>query len=260
VRRGAVIVPLVLTAALAAPSLPPAAAAPRTSPLPTAVHLVKAGDTLGAIAGRYGVSVGSLVAANGLAGPGARLRIGQRLVIPPETIARVRGALPRLGRRRLASPRTMILAVPDFAELLPSFMWPVDGPVSSTFGRRRMGWHRGIDIIADLGTPVLAAAPGAVVSSAYETRYGRVVKIQHANGFMTVYAHNDENVVELGDRVGLGQIIATVGRTGRATSHHVHFEIRHAGFAYNPLYLLPLPPRLTQLVEPEDEEPDEGDD
>jgi len=112
--------------------------------------------------------------------------------------------------------------------------------------------------------PLLASARACenhvyLVSSTYETRYGRVVKIQHANGFMTVYAHNDDNVVELGDRVVLGQIIASVGRTGRATNHHVHFEIRHSGFAYNPLYMLPLPPRLTQLVEAEDEESDEAD-
>src|SRR5262249_1604525 len=104
-----------------------------------------------------------------------------------------------------------------------------------------------------------ARASGAVVTSGYETRYGRVVKVEHGNGFMTAHATNDENMVEAGGRVVSGQVIASVGRTGRATSHHVHFEIRHAGLAYNPLYMLPLPPRLTQLVEPEDEEPDEAD-
>jgi murein DD-endopeptidase MepM/ murein hydrolase activator NlpD len=82
-----------------------------------------------------------------------------------------------------------------------------------------------------------------VVASGLERRYGRVVKIEHVNGFMTVYAHNDRNVVDVGDRVLSGQTIALVGRTGRATAHHVHFEIRHEGVAYNPLYLLPLPPR-----------------
>jgi len=256
-RRDAVVGSLLLLAALAAPSL---AAAGRAGSPPAVVHLVKTGDTLGGIAARYGVSIGSLVAANRLSGPGVRLRIGQRLTIPAAAIARVRQALPSPSARRLiAPPRALVLAVPDFVELLPAFVWPVEGQVSSTFGRRRMGWHRGIDIMAELGTPVMASAPGAVVSSTYETRYGRVVKIQHANGFMTVYAHNDDNVVELGDRVVLGQIIASVGRTGRATNHHVHFEIRHSGFAYNPLYMLPLPPRLTQLVEAEDEESDEAD-
>src|SRR6185436_14860771 len=146
-----------------------------------------------------------------------------------------------------------------FSDLAPLFVWPVDGPVSSMFGRRRMGWHRGIDIKADLGALVTASAGGTVVTSAYETRYGRVVKIEHFNGFMTVYAHNDENLVEAGDRVSLGQAIALVGRTGRATADHLHFEIRQAGLAYNPLYMLPLPPRPTLVEETSEEDHDDAD-
>ncbi len=252
---------VVLAGALGAPALPLAAPASRPAPTAAAVHLVKAGDTLGAIATRHGVTVASLVISNRLAGPSARLRVGQRLVIPVGIITRGRRALPMLvGRHLHVPPPALVLAVPDFADLLPPFMWPVDGQVSSTFGRRRLGWHRGIDIMADLGAPVAAAASGAVVASAYETRYGRVVKIQHANGFVTVYAHNDQNLVEVGDRVTLGQTIAAVGRTGRATSPHVHFEIRQAGFAYNPLYMLPLPPRVTHIAETDDNEHDDADD
>jgi murein DD-endopeptidase MepM/ murein hydrolase activator NlpD len=152
-----------------------------------------------------------------------------------------------------------VLALPDFSELAPLFAWPVEGQLSSAFGRRRMGWHRGIDIKADLGTIVTAAAGGTVVASGYQTRYGRVVKIEHANGFMTVYAHNDDNLVEAGDRVMTGQIIAAVGRTGRATAHHLHFEIRQAGLAYNPLYLLPLPPRTMLIEETAEEDHDDAD-
>ena len=248
-----------LAMALGAPSLSLAAARPALTT--TVVHLVKAGDTLGAIAGRYGVTVASLVITNRLPGPSVRLRVGQRLTIPAGIVARGRRVLPALaGRRLLVPPPALVLAVPDFVDLLPPFMWPVDGQVSSTFGRRRIGWHRGIDITAHLGAPVAAAASGEVVASAYETRYGRVIKIQHANGFMTVYAHNDQNLVEVGDRVALGQTIAAVGRTGRATSPHVHFEIRQAGFAYNPLYMLPLPPRVTYVAETDEDEPEETDD
>jgi murein DD-endopeptidase MepM/ murein hydrolase activator NlpD len=222
---------------------------------------VSAGDTLGAIAVRYGVTVASLVMTNRLAGPGVRLRVGQRLTISAGIVTRGRRALPALAGRRLpVPPRALVLAVPDFANLLPPFRWPVDGQVSSTFGRRRLGWHRGIDIMADLGAPVAAAAPGAVVASAYEIRYGRVVKIEHANGFMTVYAHNDQNLVEVGDRVTLGQTISAVGRTGRATSPHVYFEIRQAGFAYNPLHMLPLPPRVTYIAETDENDHEDADD
>ena len=87
------------------------------------------------------------------------------------------------------------------------------------------------------------------MTSGVEARYGLVVKIEHRQGFVTVYAHNDVNLVEVGDRVETGEFIALVGRTGRATTDHVHFEIRRDGRAYNPLYLLPLPPRLAQIDE-----------
>jgi murein DD-endopeptidase MepM/ murein hydrolase activator NlpD len=66
---------------------------------------------------------------------------------------------------------------------------------------------------------------------------------------VTVYAHNDLNPVAVGDRVAAGEMIATVGKTGRATAYHVHFEIRRGGRAYNPLYLLPLPPRIARVEE-----------
>lgn len=229
---------------------------------PPGSYRVKAGDTLTAIAARHHVTVAALVSANKLSGPSARLRVGQPLVIPASggPVARDRKAPPAAAARRAPGPPpTLVLALPDFSELAPLFAWPVEGQLSSAFGRRRMGWHRGIDIKADLGTIVTAAAGGTVVASGYQTRYGRVVKIEHANGFMTVYAHNDDNLVEAGDRVMTGQIIAAVGRTGRATAHHLHFEIRQAGLAYNPLYLLPLPPRTMLIEETAEEDHDDAD-
>jgi murein DD-endopeptidase MepM/ murein hydrolase activator NlpD len=253
-----------------APRLPPAVAAPHHAatrvPAPAAVptiYRVKAGDTLGKIASQHRVTIASLVAANRLGPATVRLRIGQRLVIPggSPAIARARRTPPVPAARRPAlPPRTLVLALPDFSELTPPFAWPADGRVSSKFGRRRAGWHRGIDITADLGTPVAASAAGTVVLSGYETRYGRVVKIEHLNGFMTVYAHNDHNLVEAGDRVTRGQLIAAVGPTGRASAHHVHFEIRQAGLAYNPLYMLPWPPRVTLMEDADDEDHEDTDD
>ena len=257
---------LVLVVSLAAPlgaEAPrrPARGASATAAVPV-IHRVKAGDTLIGIASRHHVTVAALVATNRLAGADARVRVGQRLVIPGASpaLVRARRTPPLVPARRLLSPPpALVLAVPDFSDLAPLFVWPVDGPVSSMFGRRRMGWHRGIDIKADLGALVTASAGGTVVTSAYETRYGRVVKIEHFNGFMTVYAHNDENLVEAGDRVSLGQAIALVGRTGRATADHLHFEIRQAGLAYNPLYMLPLPPRPTLVEETNEEDHDDAD-
>jgi murein DD-endopeptidase MepM/ murein hydrolase activator NlpD len=265
----------------------PAAAEPRM-PAPTSgtrSHVVARGDTLGGIALRYGVSVAALVNANRLANDRVVLRLGQRLVVPavasprpsgPSTARRPEPAgesstalAPSKGGKRVAAvprdstparppvrgPRGLELAVPDFVEASPAFVWPVEGPVSSTFGRRRSGWHRGIDIKADRGAVVFAAAAGVVVTSAVEPRYGRVVKIEHDDGYVTVYAHNEENLVQPGMRVAPGDPIATIGRTGRATAHHLHFEIRRNGAVYNPLYLLPMPPRVGQVEE--GDEPDE---
>jgi murein DD-endopeptidase MepM/ murein hydrolase activator NlpD len=137
------------------------------------------------------------------------------------------------------------------------FIWPVQGPVISSFGSRRLlGRHRGVDIKAPRGTPIRAAAPGTVTFSGRQSSYGRVVKIAHANGRSTVYAHNSANFLKPGDRVKAGTLIGAVGRTGRATTNHVHFEIRSKGVAKNPLPMLqrsqpgPMPARRHEARAP----------
>lgn len=214
------------------------------------VHVVRAGDSVSRIAARYGVTVKSLVDANKLARP-EHLRIGQPLVVPRARVARGGGPVQlidavidngavlfvRAGPRRV--PTRFYMASPDVDGPALDFTWPVDGRIISPFGKRQGGWHAGMDIKAEIGTPILAAAPGVVISSGQEHAYGRIIRIEHESGFVTVYAHNLENLVEVGDRVSGGTIIATVGRTGRATAPHLHFEVRHEGMVYNPLHLLP---------------------
>lgn len=232
---------------------------------------MKTAETLAGISRKYGVSVRRIVAANRLPGQKTILRAGQRLVIPGRvTVAPARkvevlapparGAIRRIAPAprhpsdgRGVVPASMILSVPDL-ESPPAFAWPVEGAVSSSFGRRRLGWHRGVDIVAEQGTPVYAAAGGLVIASGVEPQYGRVVKIEHEGGFVTVYAHNRDNGVDVGQWVATGQHIATVGQTGRASSPHLHFEVRHDGRVVNPLYLLPLPPRIGTEESTEDHE------
>ena len=133
-------------------------------------------------------------------------------------------------------------ARPDADGDQAGFIWPVRGSVISRFGSRRLsGWHSGVDIKAPPGTPIRAAAPGTVTFSGRQSSYGRTIKIAHANGLSTVYAHNSANFVKAGDPVKAGTPIGTVGRTGRATTSHVHFEIRRKGVAKNPLPLLQRP-------------------
>jgi murein DD-endopeptidase MepM/ murein hydrolase activator NlpD len=165
---------------------------------------------------------------NKLPSVNAQLKVGQRLVIPgsdrPRRPCTGPARLTRAGARRHApspptnsqAPATLALAVPDFdGDALP-LGWPAEGPVVSAFGHRRSGWHGGIDIKAPLGHPCRPPPPVWSSRSGVETRYGLVVKIEHKAGFMTVYAHNDVNLVEVGDRVDAGDLIALVGNTGRA--------------------------------------------
>jgi lipoprotein NlpD len=214
-------------------------------------HAVRRGDSVGRIAVRYRVSQRSIIAANHLRDPSA-LRVGQRLRIAGCKGGRAREAHPdrqsasvtadgtellaRVGPRRV--PTRLFVAFPDFADEGLGFRWPVAGAVVSGFGRRRGGWHAGVDIRAEEGAPIRAAAPGRVVFSGWEQFYGRMVKVQHPGGFLTLYAHNLENLVKVGDDVGPDAVIARVGRTGDASACHLHFEIRRQGVAYNPLYLL----------------------
>jgi murein DD-endopeptidase MepM/ murein hydrolase activator NlpD len=213
---------------------------------PARVHQVESGENLTWIARRYGVTVSALVVANRLPHDGVTIRIGQKLRIPPKATSVEDPAPPPAGPAPWR-PRNLVLAIPDFADRPPLFVWPAEGHITSTFGRRRSGWHRGVDIKGDLRGPVFASAGGVVRASGYEQEYGRVVKIEHVNGFVTVYAHNDRNLVTVGQRVQPGQTIARIGRTGRATAHHLHFEIRQRSLAYNPLYFLPLPSRIAVL-------------
>lgn len=240
--RWVVGVPLILVLAT-----PPAAVAdprPRGGHKPTAGakrpaprapqrlgHTVEPGDSLWTISRRYGVSLDALARANRLA-PGQLLRPGQHLIIPSAPAGR--------DSQEPSSPAAITLGRPPAAEE-PGFIWPVSAPVGSRFGPRGRRWHGGIDIRAERGTPIRAAAPGMVVQSGWEREYGRVIKIWHHHDFMTVSAHNQENYVRVGDWVERGQVIATAGSTGRVTGVHLHFEIRLNGRKYDPLFWLPPP-------------------
>jgi len=207
---------------------------PRSRPVPALGHTVHAGDSLWIIARRYGVSLEALSRANGIQ-PGQQLYVGQQLTIP--------GAPVEESRQEPPSLSPIVLAAPPESHRV-AFMWPLAAQVASPFGPRGATWHGGIDLRAERGTPIRAAAPGMVITSGWERAYGNVIKIWHVMDLMTVYAHNHENSVRVGDWVERGQVIGTVGSTGRATAPHLHFEIRLDGRKYDPLFWLPAPRAL----------------
>jgi murein DD-endopeptidase MepM/ murein hydrolase activator NlpD len=239
-------------------------AAPRPAPKPAVcTHTVRSGESISHIAVRYRVSRAALIDANRLVKPEA-LRSGQRLTVPNcrppvQTASSLRetpGVKPdadgilikRVGPLRVLT--SLVLAEPDFRGEGIALAWPTEGPVISTFGQRSRGWHAGIDIKAEQGSEIVAAAPGTVAYSGWIRAYGQVVKIKHTKGFVTLYAHNEKNLVEVGEDVVAGQLIAIVGRTGHARGPHVHFEVRREGKAYNPLHLL-APSEESPVVEAE---------
>lgn len=124
----------------------------------------------------------------------------------------------------------------------PMFQWPVgSGAISSPFGMRHGVMHEGIDIAAPVGTPVHAAGAGKVIYTGTIHGYGRVVILQHADHYVTIYAHNFKDLVRDGETVRRGQVICEVGRTGHTTGANLHFEVRHNNIATNPLAYLPPP-------------------
>jgi murein DD-endopeptidase MepM/ murein hydrolase activator NlpD len=217
-------------AALDVVALPPPAresAAPPPQRKPTASdaqrYTVRAGETLSGIARRLDVGLTELAQANGIDAP-YRLYAGQQLRMPQG--GSYRTATVELGDDE---PRTVRLATGEPPPLKgDDFLWPVNGKVVGGYGRIDQ-WRRrdGIDIAARRGAPVLAAQDGIVAYAGDGIRgYGRMILLRHDQGYITTYAHNATLLVEVGDMVQRGQVIARVGDSGDATQTMLYFELR----------------------------------
>ena len=112
--------------------------------------------------------------------------------------------------------------------------YPLPGAkVISPFGGRSGRRHTGHDLKTKPNDSIMAAFDGEVVFAARYAGYGNLIRIQHPNGLETYYSHNSKNLVKAGDHVAAGQVIALTGRTGRASTEHLHFETRIGGKAVN---------------------------
>lgn len=116
--------------------------------------------------------------------------------------------------------------------------WPLRGSITSPFGVRARDNHPGIDIAASIGTPIKAASDGKVVFAGWQDGYGNLLIIQASSGLQTYYAHTSKILVNEGQTVSTGQVVAKVGMTGRTTGPHLHFEVRKNGNPVNPLSYL----------------------
>ena len=121
---------------------------------------------------------------------------------------------------------------------------PIDGESSSGFGYRMhpiddvIRFHYGTDFAADMGTEIRAFADGTVLEAGFSEGYGNYIKLDHGNGFVTLYGHCSELWVSEGEIVSRSQAIALVGSTGRSTGPHLHFELIHDGCYLNPEFYL----------------------
>ncbi|MBW4550382.1 MAG: M23 family metallopeptidase [Aphanocapsa sp. GSE-SYN-MK-11-07L] len=151
-----------------------------------------------------------------------------------------RGIFPQLPNLDLPPLSPAERYLPGSGGMTTGFIWPAKGVFTSGYGPRWGRMHRGIDIAAPIGTAIVAAAAGTVVTSEWNSGgFGNLVKIRHPDGSLTLYAHNNRLIARVGEYVQQGQLISEMGSTGRSTGPHVHFEIHPPGMgAVNPMHYL----------------------
>ena len=177
-------------------------------------HVVKSGDTVKSLATKYKADFDEILSYNGLAA-NAKIKPGDIVVIPDGVISATQTSLAKTSG---------LQTYPVYSGF---YLRPIVG------GRKTQGIHgnNGVDLAAPTGVPILASADGKVIVSragGYNGGYGTYVVISHANGTQTLYAHMSKDNVSVGQSVEQGQVIGTVGSTGKSTGPHVHFEVRGA--------------------------------
>lgn len=214
------------------------------------VHTVSRGETLYAIAFRYGVDYRELAKANGISAPYTiyvdqklRVAVGRQIADSgPDTSPKSPGPKPKVvtgkSPARITPPNQPVrpvVNVPGVDDSAIAWRWPHGGTVVNRFGQL----NQGIDIAGKFGDSVRASADGVVVYAGSGLRgYGTLVIVKHNDRFLSAYGHNEKILVDEGDSVRGGQVIATLGeQTGKQDL--LHFEIRRDGKPEDPLKFLP---------------------
>ncbi|MEX3009200.1 peptidoglycan DD-metalloendopeptidase family protein [Hoeflea sp. TYP-13] len=250
--RQVAVLPTVPTAKPAAPSQSTTStASPVRAANAGSTYTVQSGDSLSRIAARAGVTVSSLKAANGLTN--STIRVGQTLRIPNSRndVDTVQTAsvppIPKSKQRsstsvsaQVSRPATAVDARTPKTTGIDKLRWPARGQVMTTFGANDDGVRNdGIDISLPKGTPVKAAENGIVIYAGSGLKeYGKTVLVRHGNGLVSVYGHASELIVQRGDNVSRGQVVALSGMSGQASRPKLHFEIRKDAKPVDPLTYL----------------------
>ena len=232
----------------------------RTPPFPPASGMVEVreGDSLYKIARRHGVSLRDLIEVN-RASPPYRIYPGQKLRLPARPTAAAASQSREQETRAKPRPVPDVPAVENSSlpdEVLPErtspnaessnalrlsekgldFMWPHEGRVLARYGQIGDGRRNdGINIAGRRGDPVRAVADGVVAYAGNEIRgFGNLLLIRHADGWISAYAHNDQVLARMGERVRKGQVVSRVGSTGNVGGPQLHFELRRGDRLVNP--------------------------
>ncbi len=182
-------------------------------------YKVKSGDALESIARRFKTDKQEIIAHNNLEKP-YLIKKGEVILIPDETSTQI------INTSKVEKiTNTVVKTTKGIGKKVASFFVK---PVKAAVKTQGIHGKNGVDLAAKEDTPILAAAGGKVTVSqtGWNGGYGNYVVITHNNGLQTLYAHNNENLVSVGDKVIQGQIIAHMGSTGKSTGSHVHFEVR----------------------------------
>jgi murein DD-endopeptidase MepM/ murein hydrolase activator NlpD len=205
------------------------------------VHVVRRGETLYRISRAYGISVEDLLEVNGLE-DARSVPAGFELFVPGATREQQVGSAPS-GSGPEAEPNAAATLPRPSGDRPGKLAWPLRdrngsgraGVIYSKYGQRDGQPHDGVDISAPEGTTIVAAAEGVVIFAGERSGYGSIVILRHSGQLLTVYAHASELLVKEGDRVAEGTPVARVGRSGRTTGPHLHFEVREGVKPRDPL-------------------------
>jgi len=197
-----------------------------------------------------GERVSSLAGIKRESAPPAKVPQGGPYVPAPMSPSELQQAIDRLTREvdsradELAVLESRLLEKRVRDRLLPTTLPVKDAALGSSFGYRSdpiaglRAMHEGLDFTADIGTPVVAAADGVILSAGYHPDFGNVIDIDHGDGLTSRYAHLSRIDAQAGALVKRGALIGAIGTTGRSTGPHLHFEVRMLGVAQDPALFL----------------------